>query len=133
MKMFEATVFGKQGCDKCELLKKRLAKVLDEKAYLDFTLVYHDLGTIEGLVRFCQCETLNPQRIPGLVIFRRLPEDAKNSLRLVTCRRKLSSLDGEESEVPLFLETDYSDRGIITPEMIRRILDLALTGESVTA
>ena len=62
MTRFEVAVFGKQGCDKCKVLKNRLKKILAEEPYADFELVYYDLGTIEGLVRFCRCEILNPQR-----------------------------------------------------------------------
>ena len=54
MKRFEVAVFGKKGCSKCELLQKRVSKILAEKNFDDFEMVYYDLGTEEGLVRFSQ-------------------------------------------------------------------------------
>ena len=69
MKRFQVAVFGKQGCDKCEVLKKRLNKILEDREYSCFEFNYYDLGTVEGLVRFSQCEVLNPQRIPSFMVF----------------------------------------------------------------
>ncbi|HUU29486.1 MAG TPA: hypothetical protein VM123_16915 [archaeon] len=131
MKRFEVAVFGKQGCSKCEVVKKRLEKILTDKTYEDLELIYYDLGTVEGLVRFCQCEVLNPQRIPGLIILHKNAPNNPGVSRPVTCRRRLSALDEENTETFIWLETDYSSDGLITPKMIRQILELALQSDAV--
>jgi len=126
MKRFQVTVFGKQGCDKCRLLKKRLEKILTEKAYADFEMIYYDLGTIEGLVRFCQCEMLNPQRIPSFMVFEKEDRPGTTALRQLSCRVEMSDLVDEDLDIFMGLETDYTSTGTLKPVMIRRILDSAL-------
>ena len=123
MKRFQVAVFGKQGCDKCKLLKKRLAKILEEESYADFEMEYYDLGTVEGLVRFCSCEVLNPQRIPSFMVFQR-NSSRKEELLPIYWRKRISA--EEEIETFLALETDYKSTGVISPKMIREILDQAL-------
>src|SRR3989339_1661563 len=129
MKRFQLAVFGKQGCDKCELLKKRLTKILGEEDYADFEYAYNDLGTPEGLVRFCRAEILNPQRVPSFMVYRIGEGEAESALRPVRRRKKVSA--GEEIDTFLALETDYRTTGVITPEMIKKVLDTAL--EKITA
>ena len=123
MQRFQVAVFGKQGCDKCEVLKKRLNKILEEKEYACFEFSYFDLGTVEGLVRFCQYEILNPQRIPSFVISGHVSSDSGGKIVPLRQFRKVSDLEG--IEVPLALETDYGKSGVITPQDIRKLLDQA--------
>lgn len=121
MKQFQLTVFGKQGCDKCDLLKKRLNKILAEERYAGFEISYYDMGTAEGLVRFCQCEILNPQRIPSFMVFNTVESGPA---------RVPSELNVGDGKGPvttyLALETDYAGSGVIKPETIRAVLDEAL-------
>ena len=126
MKRFQVAVFGKQGCDKCRLLKNRLEKILAEKTYADFEMIYYDLGTVEGLVRFCQCEMLNPQRIPSFMVFEKEDRPGTTALRQLSCRVEMSDLVDEDLDIFMGLETDYTSTGTLKPVMIRRILDSAL-------
>lgn len=124
MKRFQVVLFGKEGCDKCEVLKKRLNKILQEKPYEEFELVYCDLGTVEGLVRFCRCEVLNPQRIPSFMVYHK--QAAQHEAVPAPVRYKKKVFAEEEIETFLALETDYKTTGIVTPAMIRNALDQAL-------
>jgi hypothetical protein len=131
MKSFQVAVFGKQGCDKCRVLKNRMKKLLAEEAYSDFELIYYDLGTVEGLVRFSQCEVLNPQRIPGFLIFEQGEKPGGIILKpLSRVEGKYDSYD-ENMGSYLGLETDYSSSGILTPKMLREVLDKALNSQEV--
>lgn len=129
MKGLKAAVFGKQGCDKCDLLKRRLGKILQENSYAGFEMEYFDLGTIEGLIRFSQCEVLNPQRIPSLFVYRQVENKSGVDLRPLRCMKKVSALNEEEAEIDTFLslETDYRSSGVITPAAIKDVLDQALS------
>ena len=121
MKQFQLAVFGKQGCDKCNVLKKRLNKILAGQSYSGFEISYYDMGTTEGLVRFCQCEILNPQRIPSFMVF------GMGDSGPVAVPRKLNVGDSKDPvETFLALETDYSAGGVIKPDAIRAVLDEAL-------
>ncbi len=121
MKQFQLAVFGKQGCDKCVVLKKRLQKILAEKTYSCFELDYYDMGTSEGLVRFCQCEILNPQRIPGFMVFRRKSEGP-----IPVPHQLAVAGNGERINTWMAMETDYRAGGVIKPAAIRELLDKAL-------
>ncbi len=121
MKRFKLAVFGKQGCDKCVVLKKRLRKILEEKPYSGFELKYYDMGTSEGLVRFSQCEILNPQRIPSFMVF----SSDSEGLHPVDDQLDVSG-NGDSIDTWLALETDYSAGGVIKPAAIRESLDKAL-------
>ncbi|MFC1544949.1 hypothetical protein ACFL4X_02160 [Gemmatimonadota bacterium] len=121
MKQFQLAVFGKQGCDKCDVLKKRLNKILAEQPYSGFEISNYDMGTSDGLVRFCQCEILNPQRIPSFMVF------SVGDGGLAPVPHRLIVGDGEDTvETGLAMETDYSAGGVIKPETIRAVLDEAL-------
>lgn len=116
------TVFGKPGCDKCAILKKRLADLLAMPDYAMFDLSYADVETVEGLTRFCRAEELNPNRIPAFVIERHengewiaieSPHAEGDPAGRLTCR--------------LGMQTDYSGagRGVIPPKAIAGLLDRA--------
>jgi len=124
MKRFQVALFGKEGCDKCKVLKKRLDKIFQERPYEEFEFFYCDLGTVEGLVRFCRSEVLNPQRIPSFMVFHKEADQEEVDPDPVRCRRKISA--EEEIETFLALETDYKATGVVTPKMIMNVLDQAL-------
>ena len=128
MKQFKAAVFGKQGCDKCDLLKRRLGKILEDEAYAEFEMEYFDLGTVEGLIRFSQCEVLNPQRIPSLFVYRQSGQESGVAIKPVRYVKKVSTLNDQEAEIETFLalETDYRANGVISPKAIKELLDWAL-------
>ena len=133
MKRFEVAVFGKKGCSKCELLQKRVSKILAEKNFDDFEMVYYDLGTEEGLVRFSQCEVLNIQRIPSFAILHKGLINGRCDIRPVICLKKVSVLDNEETETFIGIETDYSTDGVIAPKTIRQTLEMVMQNEAVKA
>ena len=128
MKQFQLAVFGKQGCDKCEVLKKRLTKILADETYSGFEMVYNDVGTQEGLVKFCQCEILNPQRIPSFMVFSSSDSGSE------TVPHRLMVGDGKDPvETYLAMETDYGAGGVIKPNAIRDVLDEAMKTMAVKA
>ena len=131
MKRFQVAVFGKQGCDKCRLLKNRLDKILAGKIYADFEMIYYDLGTVEGLVRFCQCEMLSPQRLPSFMVFEKEDRPGTTALRQLTCREEMSDPVDKDLDIFMGLETDYTSTGTLKPKMILRILDAAVKRQEV--
>lgn len=127
--MIVVNVFGKPGCAKCAMLNRRLDKMLaEESKYACFRKDYHNVLEEDGLVEFCKSECLNPSRIPAMVIST-VDENGKNHYM---ANPKPGEIDEicKHSRIYQFLgiQTDYSDegKGIITPEMIRTILDEAL-------
>jgi len=122
-------VFGKPGCAKCHPLNQRLDKMLVEiPEYARFRKEYHNVLEEEGLVEFCKSECLNPSRIPAMVIS---VVDANGQ------NRYLSNPDPDSQDAVckhsklyqfLGIQTDYSEegKGLITPNMIKAILDQAL-------
>ena len=65
---YVANVFGKEGCAKCALLKRRLAALLERPEYSGIEMRYHDVLTLDGVVDFCKADCLNPNRIPALLM-----------------------------------------------------------------
>jgi hypothetical protein len=106
-------LWGKQGCAKCKALHNRLEKI---KQTRDFTLVYHDIKTIEGLVAFCKHGSINGNTIPA-----------------VTIEGNLEPLSRENwnfpGSLPLYGEmgicTDYDNGGVVRPEAIEYLLTKA--------
>lgn len=121
MSGYIAHVFGKHGCAKCDMLKKRLSALIATDKYSDFTMQYHDILTDEGIVDFCKALCINPNRIPALLIgypeggfIERLEEPA--NMYDASC---IYSYVG--------IQTDYDKGGgLITPAMIQAVLDEAL-------
>lgn len=118
-------VYGKPGCAKCDQLKKRLGKLLQNPRWRDVAMEVEDLSTVEGLVRFAEAECLNPQRIPALVVMHEtegrgwvpLPRSPKEEDEDSPGKSGLYSWIG--------LQTDYSEtgRGLITPKMLEAVLE----------
>ena len=121
-------VFGKAGCQKCAMLNRRIDKLLTDPKYAVFSKSYSDVLTEEGLVKFCKAECLNPSRIPAMVISCGGTEDDP----AYVANPQPGSEDPVCRHSRLFaflgIQTDYSDegKGVITPEMIQKILDEAL-------
>jgi len=128
MKPFQVLVFGKTGCDKCEVLNQRLDKLLAKKAWSDFEKVPYDGESLDGLVTFCQAECLNPQRIPAMLVMRKgvgatyapMPNPAPGKADPVCGKSRLYQYMG--------LQTDYTaaGKGLLTPKMIESVLQQAL-------
>lgn len=121
-KRFRLMVFGKEGCDKCKVLKSRLEKTLADEKYSDFEMQYLSLGTLEGLIEFSQSEVLNPQRIPSFMV---MAGGKNGNYRPISMHGLIDDLNGADLTTYLRLETDYSTDGVITPKMIREVLDTA--------
>ncbi|RMD75484.1 MAG: hypothetical protein D6820_14665, partial [Lentisphaerae bacterium] len=68
--LYQIRIFGKKGCQKCQLLKQRVTKILDNAKYAEFEQAYFDILTEDGLVTFCSAECLNPSRIPAFLVCR---------------------------------------------------------------
>lgn len=124
-KPFQIHVFGKQGCDKCKALNRRLDKLLSKENWNAFEKIYHDLGTIEGLVHFCHAEGINPQRIPAMTIARQVEDDRYEPMAnprppAPDQTRRLHNMLG--------LQTDYSaaGKGLLPPSEIESVLSDAL-------
>lgn len=121
MSEFVAHVFGKQGCSKCQALKRRLADLLARPEYADFKMEYHDVLTEDGVVKFCKAGCLNPNRIPALLVS-------------VDGRYVINPLSYGDTSVDVFkasftyswvgIQTDYDNGGgLITPAMVKEVLD----------
>ena len=122
-------VFGKPGCAKCAMLNRRLDKMLaEDPRYARFHKEYHNVLSAEGLVEFCKRECLNPSRIPAMVIS--CADSEGKSHYLVNPDPDAFDSVCRHSKLYQFLgvQTDYSEegKGIISPEMIKSILDEAL-------
>ena len=124
--MWRAVVFGKPGCPKCGVLRRRLESLLAETGWDDFEPAYIDVETEDGLVAFCRAECINPNRLPALLIMERAP--GLDSWRPVE-RPAPPAPEERGGSLRLYvyfgLQTDYSEagRGVIPPEVIRSELE----------
>jgi hypothetical protein len=122
-RMFRVLVFGKAGCDKCAILKRRIGDLLARPEWSDFERVDVDVETMDGLVAFCRTEVINPNRIPAFVIQCR---DEAGGYRTLETEAAEADLVGRLPFV-LGMQTDYSarGRGVISPQAIRATLERA--------
>ena len=125
MKEYTVAVFGKEGCQKCKVLNKRLDKVLEKDEWKNFEKTYYDVGTIDGLVKYADMEILNPQRIPAFIVLKNT-EDGKQ----VRIKEKFEEGIDEKTgkfRYPTFvsLQTDYRSQGVIRPSDITDVLQAA--------
>jgi hypothetical protein len=123
-KPFRVLVFGKTGCEKCKVLNRRLDRLFAEETWQDFEKQYCDVETEEGLIAFCRAQSVNPSRIPAVLIMRR-GEDG----RYVPIQHPSPGQDaGIFGKAHLYqfvgLQTDYGElgNGLITPQMIEAVL-----------
>jgi len=125
-------VFGKKSCAKCAMLNKRLDEILTKEPWKDhFIKVYNDLETEDGLMNFCLAQSINPNRVPGMVVAKYsadgnteyLPNPNPDTPDPVCKRAALYTCLG--------IQTDYSSegKGVITPQMIQSVLNKALEME----
>ena len=112
-------VFGKKSCQKCAILKTRLAKILEEGVYKNFEIISYDLTDEESIVRFCDLECLNFSRIPAFYI-----EDKGKALQP-------KEFNTYSLPIILGLQTDYERGGTMTPDMLKQVLDEALNQAGV--
>lgn len=127
-KPYRVRVFGKAGCQKCDMLKRRLGKLLSNEAWSDFDQSYSDVESEEGLVTFCRAQCLNPSRIPALLIERRNEDTGQYELLANPSPGVGDAVFGASKLYQwLGLQTDYSDtgKGLITPKMLTDILEEA--------
>jgi len=100
-----------------------------EEKWQQFEKEYCDLGTVEGLVRFCRSECVNPSRIPAMLVTRRDPETGTyRPVENPTPRQPDGVCGTSKLYQYVGLQTDYSEtgKGLITPNMIASVLEQAL-------
>ena len=128
-KKFQIEMFGKDNCDKCKSLKNRIDKILEKEQLFEknFSIAYHNISTIEGLISFAKAQTVNGQRIPTIQISKYNAQTQK--YEIIDDNRPESYIE-DRLFVPIFLqlETDYSDekRSVIKPKEIKGLLNIAL-------
>lgn len=119
MAEYKAHIFGKHGCMKCALLRRRLETLLQQPEYASVEIVYHDVLTQDGIVAFCKTEVLNPNRIPALLMEK---EGSYMRTGVDESRYVQSTTPGI-----IGIQTDYDNGGgVITPAAIRNVLDAAV-------
>jgi len=127
-KDYQIMIFGKAGCDKCAVLEKRVDSLITKPDWQEFGKLKIDVESEEGLVEFCQCECVNPQRIPAFVVqkwndktksYENVQNPSPSSEDDVCGNSKLYTLMG--------IQTDYTERGkgLISPKMIKSVLQEA--------
>lgn len=121
---YRVRLYGKKGCSKCSLLKDRLTKLLSQEEWRGFNLSYCDISTEEGLVAFVQNESLNPQRIPSVVVEKK---EGTGEFRPIANPQYKRTATGLRPLRYLGIETDYSTsgKGVITPAEITAVLKQA--------
>ena len=110
--MRQLVVYGKSGCSKCESLQKRLDK-------LNIPFVLRKVDTIDGMVRFCRAEQLNPSCIPSLIV-----EQSVNGVVKPLCDTpsKLKELFGSNCLATIVgMQTDYDSGGVLHPQMLAQL------------
>jgi hypothetical protein len=116
-------VFGKTGCDKCGVLNQRVDKLLARDEWKEFEKLYCDVESEEGIVKFCEAECINPQRLPALLVTR---QNSENGEYEPLSNPQPGSQDPVCKNARLYqylgLQTDYQAGGTLTPQMITTIL-----------
>jgi len=124
-RQFRVRVFGKKGCDKCDVLKQRLEKLLADRDWSEFEKRDVDVETEDGLVAFAEAECINPQRIPALLVERHNPDTGEYE---PIPNSSPGAADPAFKQSKLYqylgLQTDYTEtgRGVIPPQMIKKCL-----------
>lgn len=122
-KPYRVVVFGKPGCPKCKTLNPRIDKALAKPEWADFEKESVNVQTEDGLVRFCNAECINPQRIPAFLIEK---WDEEHARYLPVTNPRAGEPDSVCKAFKLYshigLQTDYTTTGTITPRMITSVL-----------
>ncbi len=125
---YRVHVFGKKGCDKCEVLNQRLDRVLAKDEWEGFEKLYNDVETEAGMVAFAEAECINPQRIPAMMVMQ-LDEESGEYEPVPNPKPGENNSVFKKSKLYQYLgvQTDYSDsgRGVISPKMITKCLEEA--------
>lgn len=125
-KPYRITIFGKPGCAKCKVLNERVDKLLTDDKFAEFDKVYRGLDSEDGLVEFCNVESINPQRIPAFVVSRYDSQARRYEPILRTPQSDKQEASNPASLYSVVgLQTDYSGSGTISPRMIQTVLDEA--------
>lgn len=120
--MYTVHVFGKEGCTKCATLKRRLEAMLKEDKYKEFSMEYHDVLTVPGLLAFVKADCLNPNRIPAMLV-----ANDNGYVHHDGWQTDPSRFEASSTVQWVGRQTDYdAGKGLITPEMIRGTLDAVL-------
>ena len=125
----DVVIFGKHGCQKCELLQRRTKALLEETPYKERyrdedgnpSLVVYDALTVDGLVALCKAEVVGANHIPAIALV-----DHETG-ELVDDFSSAAPLPGQLS-CKIGLSTDYDGdgHGVIPPAWIRWVLDQGL-------
>ena len=112
---YKIILFGKDGCSKCSSLKKRIDKILPN--FPEMSLEYCNVSTQEGIVEFCKTGELNPNRIPAIIIQK---DNVYMKKKVV-----LEDIRCGDAALPTLLgmQTDYSEKGILTNEAVLQIFN----------
>lgn len=122
-------IFGKPGCPKCKLLRRRVGKVLNQDKYRELEENYCSLDTEKGLVLFSKAGCINPSRIPALLMARKDAETSRFVPIPVSESSREDSVCGKSRLYSwIGLQTDYkTGAGVISPKMIRSVFDEAMS------
>lgn len=125
----DVVIFGKHGCQKCELLQRRTRALLEEPQYKERyrhedgtpALVVHDALTVDGLVALCKAEVVGANKIPAIALVDHVTGE------LIDDFSSASSYPGQLSgKVGLSTDYDGDGHGVIPPAWIRQVLDYGL-------
>ncbi len=110
MSDFLIVVYGKDGCPKCDKLKRDVQEVLSSSEHGDlFAMSYENLSTIQGMRAYALAETVNGQRIPALQVMKyNAARDAYE--KILTAGNRTGRGENSYKNMPFYLqlETDYS-------------------------
>ena len=125
----DVVIFGKHGCAKCELLQKRTRALLEEPQYKERynSLVVYDALTIDGLVALCKAEVVGANKIPAIALVDHETGQLVDDDVLREEETDVEMLPGQFSgKIGLSTDYDGEGHGVISPGMIRFVLDAGL-------
>ena len=130
----DVVIFGKHGCQKCELLQRRTKALLEEPQYKERyrhedgtpALVVYDALTVDGLVALCKAEVVGANKIPAIALVNHATGELVDDSFLPENPNGL--LPGQLSgKVGLSTDYDGDGHGVIPPAWIRPVLDYGLS------
>lgn len=126
-KPYRLQVFGKVGCKKCDMLKRRVDRLLKTPKWQQFDKQYCDVETEDGLVAFAKAQCVNPGRIPAVLVLR---QDAESGRYVPVENPKPGAPDPVCGTSRLYhflgLQTDYDGDGVLRPNMVEQVMEEAL-------